>query len=372
MFRLLHARLLACALLLGLCITPSIFAQVGAKPEPEVSIEQRINFYTKKLQQHPTLFVVHAQLAATYLDKARESLDPKWLKLAEQSLEKSLKIYPSFDGYKGMLAFNAYRHRFAEARKWGEQAHKTFPEDIEVIALLIEADLGLNEIKVADQRLQPLLNLPEHFHILTSQALILKAKEQWDAAREKFLRAEQIANAQGFPVAAVWARTNAAGMLIDSGRAKEARVDLDAATAIRKGDAILRLHWAEYHDGLDEPAKALTILESMLEDAPHPSFHFFAYRMAQKLGDTKKAKAHYAAAEKGYLLPLEAGEIYSLGSLANLYCEADVNLQQALEYAQRNLQFKRDDEAQEALRCVQQKLAAKSQHKKRPSAKNKS
>lgn len=368
MFRPLLARLLVFSLLFGLGTSLSCLAQVGVKPEPEVSIEQRIDFYTKKLQQHPTLFVVHTQLAAAYLDKARENLDPKWLKLAEQSLEKSLKIYPSFDGYKGMLALNAYRHRFADARKWGEQAHKTFPDDIEVIALLAEADLGLNEIAEAEKRIQPYSSNPEHFHIFTTQAMILKTKQQWDAAREKFMQAEQIAKVQGYPIAAVWARTNAAGMLIDSGRAKEARADLEAATAMRKGDTILRLHWAEYHEGVGELHKALSIVESMLEDADHPSFHARAYRLSLALGKKDAAKAHFDAAERGYLAPLDAGEIYSLGSLAQLYCDANVHLDKALAYAQRNLEFKRDDEAQEALKCVQDKLAAQ---RKKPAKRSK-
>ncbi len=359
-----------CAILFS-AVLFSQSAQAQAPGAPEPTIDQRIEFYTKKLEQHPRLFVVHTQLAAAYLDKAREALDPKWLKLADKSLDDSIKIYANFDAYKGKLVLNAYRHQFAEARRWGELAHKLFPDDHEVIAVLVESDLGLGDIDSAIKRLPPLGSEPMFFHIAVAMANIYKAQGKYDGARKLFLKAEQLAHGQRFTSLAMWARTNAAGMLIDSGHAQEARADLDAATAIRKGDAILRLHWAEYHDALDEPEKALTILESMLEDAPHPSFHFFAYRMAKKLGDAEKAKAHYAAAEKGYLLPLAAGEIYTLGSLANLYCEADVNLQQALEYAQRNLQYKRDDEAQDALKCVKEKLAAKNKKKPRPSAKSK-
>lgn len=344
-------------------------AQAAAPTEP--SIEQRIAFYTQKLEKHPRLFVIHTQLAAAYLDKAREALEPQWVKLAQQSLEQSLKIYTNFDAYKGMAVLNAYRHQFAEARRWGEQAHQLFPEDHEVIAVLVEADLGLNDIDSAVKRLPPLGSEPAFFHIAVAMANVHKAKQQYSEARNLFLKAEQLARIENFTYLSLWARTNAAGMLIDSGQAKAARPDLDAATHIRKGDAILRLHWAEYHEALDEPQKALNILESMLEDAPHPSFHYRAYGLAKKLGDAAKAKTHYAAAEKGYLLPLQAGEIYTLGSLALLYCAADTHLAKALELAQRNLEFKRDDEAQEALHCVQQKLAVKTQQKKRPSTKHK-
>lgn len=357
----------ACAAIVFGITLPSLNA--NAAPEP--TIDQRIDFYSKKLEQHPTLFVVYTQLAAAYLDKAREDLNPKWLKLAEQNLEKSLKIYANFDAYKGLEVLNAYRHRFADARRWGELAHKIVQDDYEVLAVLVEADIGLNEIDTAIKRLPPLDSEPQQFHIAVAMANVYKAKHQYTEARKLFLIAEQFAASQGYPYLALWSRTNAAGMLIDSGHAKEARPDLEAATKMRKGDSILRLHWSEYHEGIGEPEKALSIMESMLEDANHPSFHYRAYKLSKKLGYAEKAKAHYAAAEKGYLLPLEQGEIYTLGSLALLYCAADTNLDKALQLAQRNLEFKRDDEAQDALMCVKEKLAAKSKKTSRSTAKGK-
>ena len=338
-------------------------AAAQTAPIPEPTIDQRIEFYSKKLEQHPTLFVVYTQLAAAYLDKAREDLDPKWLKLAEQSLEKSLKIYANFDAYKGLEVLNAYRHHFTEARRWGELAYKIAPDDYEVLAILVEADLGLNDIDSAIKRLPPLDSEPQQFHIAVAMANVYKAMQQYAEARKLFLIAEQFARTQGYPYLELWSRTNAAGMLIDSGHAKEALPDLQAATKIRKGDSILRLHWSEYHAGIGEPQKALGILESMLEDAKHPGFHYRAYLLAKELGYADKAKAHYAAAEKGYLLPLEQGEIYTLGSLALLYCTADTHLNKALALAQRNLTFKRDDEAQDALKCVKKKLSAKTKRK---------
>ena len=324
--------------------------------------DQRIAFYTKKLEQHPRLFAVYAQLAAAYLDKAREDLNPKWLKLADESLDKSIKIYPSFDAYKGLLITNAYRHRFAVARMWGEKAHRLFREDHEVVAVLVESDLGLGDIASARKRMAEFSGETEVFHLAVAMANILKAEGKYDEARAMFLKAEKLAQIQGFTPLIVWSRTNAAGMLIDSGRAKEARADLDAATAIGKGDPILRLHWSEYDEGIGETAKALWIVESMLEDANNPSLHARAYKLANKLGDKQSAQAHFAVAEKAYLGALDAGEIYPMGAIAQLYCDADVHLDKALDYATRNLEFKRDGEAQAALKCVQGKLKKPAKH----------
>ena len=151
-------------------------AQTETPLVPEPSIDQRIEFYTQKLEKHPTLFVVHTQLATAYLDKARQDLNPKWLKLAEQHLEQSLKIYANFDAYKGLEILNAYRHRFADARRWGEQAYKMVGDDYEVLAVLVEADLGLGEIDTAVKRLPPFNSESQQFHIVVAMANVYKAR----------------------------------------------------------------------------------------------------------------------------------------------------------------------------------------------------
>src|SRR5215203_1761358 len=70
-----------------------------------------------------------------------------------------------------------------------------------------------------------------------------------------------------------------------------------------------------------------------------------AASLARRLGRTAEAKRHFEAAERFYRRILDAGEIYSLESLARLYLDAGANLEEARALARRNLEFKRDRSA---------------------------
>lgn len=70
------------------------------------------------------------------------------------------------------------------------------------------------------------------------------------------------------------------------------------------------------------------------------------------------ARRHFEAAERTYRRILEAGEIYSLESLARLYLDAGVNREEAKELARRNLEFKRDRSALELARALSVAVSA--------------
>ena len=347
-------------ILLALAVPLTTVGALKAQSEPAVgqppAIDQAIETYKKRLEKHPTLWAVHVQLAHAYLAKARVSGDPQWVKLAEANLDKSLRIQPSFDGHKGMAALDAFRHRFADALRWAELATPRPSIDTDVTSLQVEAHVGLGENDKAAKLLPALDSEPMDFYTAAAMAAVLKAQGNHDQAREAYLKAERFAQEQNAPSVAVWARTNAAGMLIDSGRAEQALPDLEAATAIQKDNPELRLHWAEYHEARGAPAKAYAILQGLAKESPHPAYQHRAYKLARKLGKKTAAKRHFAAAEKGYRVALDAKEIYTLGSLAQLYCDADTRLNEALQLAQRNLEYKRDKEATDALACVEGKL----------------
>jgi tetratricopeptide (TPR) repeat protein len=327
--------------------------------QTQPSVDEYIAFFTTKLEKHPTLFAVYAQLAGAYIDKARATNDTKWLQMAEENLDKSIRIQPNFDASKIYASLHAYRHHFAEARKYGADAASASPEDAEVTALLVEADLGLGDIEQAEKRLPKLDSVPPNFYIAAAMANVLKAKHQYLDAREIFLKAEALALAQHVNVLAVWSRTNAAGMLIDSKQAAKALPDLELANALQKDNVELRRHWAEYYEALGEPGKALAIMAQLLKETPHPAFHHQAYLLSKKMGKHKVAKQHFAAAEQGYLKPIAEKEIFTLGSLAQLYCDAATKLDEALVMARRNLEYKRDGEAMDTMACVNEKIAKK-------------
>lgn len=118
----------------------------------------------------------------------------------------------------------------------------------------------------------------------------------------------------------------------------------------------LRLHWAEFYEAEGQLEKALAVYEALLEEQDNPEISRKTFLLARWHNQEHRAERHFEAAEKGFQRAIEAGEVYTWGALARLYAEADVNLEQALGLAQRNLEYKRDIEAEATLAYVRSKL----------------
>jgi len=170
------------------------------------------------------------------------------------------------------------------------------------------------------------------------------------------LQADDFARAQNASGCVIWAQVNAAGALSDAKRLGPARVYLDAAGKLDPRDKGLRLHRAELLEAQGRFGKALAGYEALLKEQPDPDIDRRAFVVARKSRQGSKARLHFEATQKSCQHVIDGGEIYTLGTLARLYCDAEVHLDQALALAQRNLEYKRDIDAQATLACVQNKL----------------
>ena len=92
------------------------------------------------------------------------------------------------------------------------------------------------------------------------------------------------------------------------------------------------------------------------EERADPELDGRAFLVARALGDEERARRHFEAAERGFRVAIDAGEVYTLGALARLYCDAGVRLDAALGLARRNLEYRRDIEAKATLADVRGKL----------------
>ena len=102
--------------------------------------------------------------------------------------------------------------------------------------------------------------------------------------------------------------------------------------------------------------KALGVYEGLLGEQEDPAIHRRAFLVARWLGQEDRAHRHFEAAEQGFQRVIDAGEVYTLGGLARLYADGDVNMEQALKLAQHNLEYKRDIEAEATLAYVRSEL----------------
>lgn len=316
-----------------------------------------IGFYRQKVARDPRLYPAYAQLGASYLARARVTLDPTDVAAAREALDRSVQIQPSFAAYKTMAAVSNFSHRFNDAIRWAQRAHEASPEDGAVTAQLVEAYLGLGRIDDAAALLQ-LDQPPADYYRIVAMGHWLAAQPRMDDAVDAYVAAAQLAREAQVDELAVWAQVRAAGLVLDAGRADEARQYLEAGARLRPDDFWLRVHQAELREAEGRLDEALAIYERLLRQTPNPTIHAQAWAVARRLGRPDRARRHFKAADAGLRRALDTGEVYTLEALAALYLEADVELDRARELAQRNLEFNPDASARALLASIEQRLDA--------------
>jgi tetratricopeptide (TPR) repeat protein len=346
-----HVVFFLALVLLGSCASPG---------RPPSDVDARIDFYVKKLSEHPRLFAVYTQLGAAYLEKARETDDPTFLARGRDALERSVAIQPNFPAYKVMAGLCNFAHRFECALEWGRRAAAANPTDTDATALLVEAYMGLGRYEDAANLLPPPGVKVGDFYTAAALGQWLASQLRYDEAVDAFLGAAKFARATGASDVTAWAEVRAAGALLDWGRPGSARSHLEAAARLGPRNRVvwkdLRLHWAEFYEAEGRLEKALAVYEGLLAEQEDPEIHHRAFLVARWLGQEDRAHKHFEAAAQGFQRVIDAGEIYTLGGLARLYADGDVNIEHALALARRNLEYKRDIEAEATLAYVQSKL----------------
>jgi tetratricopeptide (TPR) repeat protein len=307
-------------------------------------VDEQIRYYERALEQDPDLYPVHTQLGAAWLERARLTHDPADLEMARAAVDRSLEIQSSFAGFSTMASICNFAHRFEESLEWGGRAVEAAPMETAVTVQLVEAHLMLGRPDAAAALLPPLGKIAPDFNISTARGRWLAAERQTDEAVEAYLMAAEDARTRGETSLDVWARVMAAGVLIDAGRPAEATAILDEAAAIDPDDRGLRRHRAEVAEAEGRHGEALKVYEALLRDADDPTLHAAAFVAATRTGDERRA-SHFDAARQGLQKAVDAGEVYTLGSLALLYYVAGTNLDEALELARRNVQHTRTEQA---------------------------
>jgi tetratricopeptide (TPR) repeat protein len=317
-----------------------------------------------RVAKSPRLSPAYVELGEAYLEKAEESADPAWIAKARQAINRSLELQPNYDAMILMMRVCNYAHRFEDALKWAWRAvddgsvNGRADLDPVLLAGLVEGYLSLGQIDEAGKLFSQVSKDKRDFFIYAARGKWLAASGRPDEAVSQLQLAARFGRESGVPVAEVWALGSAGGVLIDAGRADEAVPFLDDAERIDHNNAILRLHRAELLESRGKWKEALSLYELALKGRDDAEIHLRAYKAARRVGDEAGARDHFAKAERGFQHAIDAGEVYSLGALAELYAEGGVKLDRAVALAEQNLKYRRDTHARELLRSLRARFDA--------------
>lgn len=338
-------------------------AGCGSHESAANDIDGRIRFYTGKIEAGPRLYPVYVQLASAYLDKARLTNDSRWLAEARHAVDRSMTILMTYDAFVVAARIANYAHRHEDAIRWGrralEVAESTDAGKPVAVALLVEAYSALGRHKEAHDLLPPVGTQP-------ADPVTALAIAGWMSSQGHYLRAAReyditatLARDTGLATLTTWAQAMAAGSLLDAERPDLAQPRLAALLTANPRDDHIRMHEAERLEAEQQPAEALQIYESLLDHLPSdPNLHAKAWKLATLLGNAAQAQRHFDAAEQSLRQAIDAGEVHTLGALAELYSEAGIHGVEAVVLAERNLRFRRDHEAQAIYANAVSKLAS--------------
>ncbi len=338
----------------------SVGCQRRVAPEPAASeADRKIEYYSRKIASDPKLYPVYVQLAGAYLEKAKQTHDPAYLKEAERALHRSLDIQPSLEAFQTLAALCNHRHRFPEAITWTQRALATSPEDTSMVAASVEAYLALGEGGQAAALLAREEARETDFYLSAARGHWLKSEGRGEEASQAFVRASDAALIQKSNSHAAWGQVQAAGVWLDAGFVDRAEPFLARAAELDPNHVELGIHRAEMFEARGELNEALAVYEALLARAEDGELHVRAFALAKKLGKFADGQIHFEAAQREFQRAIEAGEVYTLGALARLYSQAGVYPDRALELGRRNLIHQRDALARRTLEQAEQNVATK-------------
>jgi tetratricopeptide (TPR) repeat protein len=340
--RVTTGAVIAAILLWG--VWPASAAAPG--PNPDRAIAQAQWMVTR----NPRDARAYHRLGDAYIQKARESGDITYFRLAEDALRKALGIEPQYGDAARHLAYALYsRHDFEGAIAEARRAIELSPADGHAHGILGDAYQEIGRYREARAAYARMMELwPD----LYSYCRLSGAKSlQGDpgGAIEDLHRAIELGRARRHPPESVaWAQWQLAGEQMAIGNLAEAEArNVEALESYPNyhralaGLAEVRAAQRRYSEAIDLYRRALAII-------PMPGY-------AAALGDLYAKTGGHDDARKQYELVEYIGRLNSLNKvlynreLAYFYADHDMKLADALALAAKELEARRDIYAHDVL-----------------------
>ncbi len=127
---------------------------------PLTPIQQRMAAAEAAIRKSPKNAEAYNDLALAFVQRARETSDPKYYRPAEEALVSSFHLAPdNFVGQKIRVQILMGRHEFLLASELAKTLNGRVPDDVPVYGLVADAAIELGDYKEAEGAAQWMLNL---------------------------------------------------------------------------------------------------------------------------------------------------------------------------------------------------------------------
>jgi len=217
-------------------------------------------------------------------------------RVARAALDRNADAYRP---RRQLAAALAAQHRFVDAIREAERCRAMQPRDTSPLAVIAEASVELGDYTRAFDAVEAMLALLPDAAAYARASHLRQLQGDIDAAF-RLMRMAADATSPGDAEAAAWHHARIGELLLDAGRARDARREFEHADHLFAGhpDARRGLGRALLAGGSVQDA--LATIEGLLASAPAPADHALAARALSRLGRTDEAGRQAKLAEAGW------------------------------------------------------------------------
>jgi tetratricopeptide (TPR) repeat protein len=296
-----------------------------------------------KVRRNPNNPSAYHQLGDAYIQKARESGDNSYLDLAEQALRKSLSLNPQQSGVRRHLAHVlASRHDFEAAAAEAQEAIALDPTDMDAHGVLGDAYLETGKYEQAEEAYKTMMTLKESLSSYSRLSGMKSLKGDTPGAISDLKTAIHLGKQENQPKESIaWAQWQLGAEYYAVGKLAEA--ESEYAQALETYPKYYRslAGLAQVRAAQKRYPEAIQLYREAITAVPMPEYIAALGDVHAKIGNPKEARKQYELVEYiGQLSALNKA-LYNR-ELAYFYADHDIKLQQGLELAQRELDYRRD------------------------------
>jgi len=302
--------------------------------------DQRILRATQMIERMPNSADGYNQLAAAYMQKARETADFSFNARASESINKSLAIEnDNYDALKLRAKLELTYHRFAEALQTARRAQAFRNDDHDVWGQITDARVELGDYKGAVEAAQKMVDLRPDSSAYARVSYLRSLHGDTDGAIAAMSAALQSANPND-PEGVAWCHVQLGNELLNAGKLEAAERHFDQALQT----------FPEHRLALEGKGRARTaagdlqgaVLIYEREQAGNPSADTAAALgdLYTRLGKQDLARVEY---ERFEILERENAALErSWRHMINFWLDHDRNLADALTLATREYETRKD------------------------------
>ena len=323
-----------------------LFLGKGETLAQALETDQVIQFYQQRVSRDPDDFAPYNQLAATYLQKARETGDPSYYNLAEKALRKSLELVSNQPAAAPALTYLAAvslaKHQFPEALKLAQQALVLDPGNLAPNAIVGDAYIDLGEYDNASRAYERIQSQREPSSLSSRLAYVRFLHGDPQGALQLMHTAIEKAVTERVPKENLaWSYTEQGDLFFHIGKIEEAETSYQRALTT----------YPQYHRALANLAKvrtaqqrypeAIALYQQALAVVPFPDYAASLGDLYAKIGSSEESEKQYNLVEYIGLLSAINQTMYNR-ELALFYADHDIRLTEALALAQKELEVRQD------------------------------